>query len=89
MSFFFFEFIQKDGWRPIHRGANNGQLGAVSMLLTKGAEKEPETVFGSRPLHFACEKGHLAVVKLLVNKEDDLESPGWGCDINAANKVCC
>mmetsp|Transcript_50281 Transcript_50281/g.101165 ORF Transcript_50281/g.101165 Transcript_50281/m.101165 type:complete len:365 (-) Transcript_50281:200-1294(-) len=80
------ECANRDGWRPLHRGANNGQLESVTMLLNKGAEKEPETVFGSRPLHFASEKGHLPLVKLFANKEDDAETPGWGCDINAANK---
>ena len=56
-----------DSWTPLYLAANNNHLHIVKLLVSKGANVNMETRYGS-PLDVACKKGHMEVIRYLVSK---------------------
>ena len=91
----------KYGWTLLHVAAQSGQLGAVNLLIERGADVNArEEGDNTYPMHWAAAAGHLDVVRRLadaggdvVGRGDDhaLEVIGWascwdGCD-DAAHRA--
>ena len=55
--------VALDGWTPLTRAADAGQMDAVKLLLARGADINRGIV---TPLHFAAVRGHLELAKYLV-----------------------
>src|SRR5215216_1232927 len=56
----------QDGYTPLMRAAERGQVNAVRALLKRGAEVDARHPAGITALMFAARKGCLQVVKLLL-----------------------
>lgn len=66
-----------DGTTALHWVCKKGHVGAVKLLIERGANVNVMTShFGLTPLHWACEKGHIEVVKLLIEN---------GANVNASD----
>ena len=59
--------LSQGGITPLHFACQDGHVGTVSALLSKGAKVNVVTKSGASPLLVACERGHLEVVNLLLS----------------------
>ncbi|GIL66183.1 hypothetical protein Vafri_19793, partial [Volvox africanus] len=83
-------------YTPLHYAARGGHLGAVELLLHKGANPNAATRgMGATPLHRAAMQGHLSVVeRLLAAGADaravdcDLETPLHKAAVQGHGEVC-
>jgi len=53
-------------WTPLHWAVWSGNLEAVEVLLSRGADANARSSTGHTPLHFAAQKGDLDMARLLV-----------------------
>ena len=56
----------REGFTPLMRAADRGQLNVVRSLLNSGAAVDAKGKGGMTPLMLAARNGHLPVVKLLL-----------------------
>jgi ankyrin repeat protein len=56
----------QEGFTPLMRAADQGQVNVVRSLLKSGAEVDGKQPGGVTPLMLAVRKGHLSVVKVLL-----------------------
>lgn len=63
---------------PLHFASQEGFLGAVELLIEKGADVNAKDTNDDTPLHNASVEGYLETVKFLISK---------GADVNAVNKI--
>lgn len=54
------------GWTLLYRAVLTNQEGAVSLLLSKGADPNMQFSLGETALHSAAECGYLSIVKMLL-----------------------
>ena len=63
---------------PLHYASENGHLGILESLLSKGVDIDAVDAESSTPLIIACIKGHVPIVEVLLDK---------GANINHQNSV--
>ena len=59
----------------LHLAAGKGDNASVEVLLSWGAEINPQNYAGFSPLHFACQEGHLPCVRSLLKAGASLTLP--------------
>jgi hypothetical protein len=71
-----------DDWTPLQFSASVGELDAMKVLLSEGAEVNYQSATKAIPqitaLHIAVRAGHLDLVKLLVKHADVNRQDQWG-----------
>jgi len=67
-------------WRPLHFAANLGHAAVVTVLIDRGAERDPVDDEGRTPFHLAVLDGHVEVARVLAESgcEIDRELPEGG-----------
>lgn len=58
----------QNGYRPLHRAAEIGNVQTVEFLISQGADVNVVKSDGARPVDLAVARGHTAVVALLLAK---------------------
>ena len=58
---------------PLHWACQENHYDILSVLMSRGAEKDPLNAMHSTPLHYACLEGNIDIVSALINFGSDLE----------------
>ena len=59
----------------LHSASLTGHNASVELLLSSGAEVDPQDDIGGTPLHLACKEGHLLCVQTLLKAGASLTLP--------------
>lgn len=78
------DFRSSSGHTAVTAAIDAGQLGAVKLLLRKGASPNQQSVRGMTPLHHAAKLGHTQIAKLLIKHGAIQEWTGAGMPANMA-----
>jgi ankyrin repeat protein len=85
------EARDKSGWTPLHFGAQNGSLQALTFLLDQGALIDALTMGAWTALHVATRQGHIEIVRVLLARGAAVGArshTGWTPLHNAAAYGC-
>lgn len=58
------------GMAPLHQAVLNGNILAVSLLISHGADVNKPDEDTWTPLHAACSEGHLEIVRYVISGRD-------------------
>ncbi len=70
----------KNGERPLHHAARNGNAEFCKTLVDAGAQVNAQSIGGYAPLHIAARGDNLAVLKILLDAGADVniqDGSGW------------
>ncbi len=65
---------EANGWVPLHRVAETGDLDLAQMLVKNGAKLNAKNRHGETPLHVAAQAGHNGMVEFLLAKGASIDA---------------